>query len=99
MLFVILKLDEVILDRPIVRSFEPIECEFVGIGYWWSETQNRWDLERVTLFVVDYGLSLDDPKLERALGRLKWEITQQYANYGSQQEEIWLIAHQIARYV
>lgn len=67
-------------------------------GYWWSDEQAKWQQERVILLVVDYGSALDNAKLRQALGRLKQTIQRFYRQYGSVQEEVWLIAQRVTRY-
>lgn len=70
----------------------------VFAGYWWSDTKSKWDEERVVSFTVDYGLLLDERQLARTLGRLRQVIERRYAQYGSVQEEIWIIAQRVVRY-
>lgn len=71
----------------------------VYIGYWWSDKHRKWYRERVVLFLIDYGLNLEDESLSRALNRLKRAILKSYRACGSRQEEIWIIAERAQRLV
>lgn len=64
-------------------------------GYWWD---GEWNREGVALFVIDYGLPLETPRLEQAIRRLRQIIERRYRSYGSEQSEIWLVAQRVIRY-
>jgi len=68
----------------------------VFTGFWWSGS--NWVPDRVVLFIIDYALSLDDPRLSGVLGRLKRVIERRYTQYGNPQQEVWIIAQRATRY-
>jgi hypothetical protein len=69
--------------------------DMVFFGYWWEE---EWYREGVVLFIIDYDLPLDAPRLEQTLRRLRQIIERRYRNYECEQREIWLIAQRVLRY-
>lgn len=69
------------------------------IGKWWSPETGAWVPDHVSMFIIDYGTTLDDSALDRAVNRLKRAIQRRYAKFGSPQEEIWVIAQRAMRYM
>jgi hypothetical protein len=51
------------------------------------------------LLIVDYKISIGDPNysLMQTIAKLKEAILEAYRHYGSEQEEIWVVAHSITR--
>ena len=70
----------------------------VFAGYWWSETRSTWDAEHVLSCMIDDGFPLDNRPLARTLGRLRQVMAPRYAQYGSVQEDMWIIAQRVERY-
>lgn len=68
-------------------------------GYWWSDENSCWVDESNISFVIDFGLDFDSIKLPSTLEELKRTISDKYEQYGSRQEEIWVIAYSVKRYV
>lgn len=68
-------------------------------GYWWSSNLQRWIKDKILLFIVDYHFSPHDPILTDHLRELKNVINDAYRRYGSIQEEIWMVASPVRRYI
>lgn len=71
----------------------------VFYGFWWSHDKQCWVKDRIVLFIIDYHFYIDDPVLIRHLDELKSVISDAYTRYGSAQEEIWLVSHNIKRFI
>ena len=71
-------------------------------GYWWSTETSNWVQDKIVLLFVDYKISLGDPKapaIAEEITELKVKIHGFYERYGSPQEEVWVVAHPIMRYI
>lgn len=68
-------------------------------GYWWSDESNSWVEEYNMSFIIDFGLSFNSRSVPLILKELKNTIADLYKHYGSEQDEIWLIAQPVERYV
>jgi hypothetical protein len=66
-------------------------------GWWWSEQGREWISDDITLCIVDYHLTFDDPALSAQVRTLKQTIRKWYRYHGSPQEELWVVAHAVMR--
>jgi hypothetical protein len=57
--------------------------------------------DKIVLLLVDYQIALTDQRLSLAetVAALKAVILEAYQHYGSPQEEVWVVAHHVARQV
>lgn len=69
------------------------------LGYWWSDEATDFVEEYNISFVIDFGLSFNSQNLSPTLKELKDTIASLYKHYGSEQDEIWVIAQPVERYV
>lgn len=71
-------------------------------GRWWNDASGGggWASDKITLLIVDFRIRLTDhaASLTEKVAELKNTIHQAYAKYGRTQDEIWVIAHKVARY-
>jgi hypothetical protein len=71
-------------------------------GRWWNVGTPGigWVSDRITLLMVDFKIDLTNTRISLAetVGDLKNTVHQAYAKYGRPQEEIWVVAHKVARY-
>ena len=68
-------------------------------GYWWSEDRQCWVDDAIVLLIVDYRLPRGNPEesfLEH-LHRLKEKVESAYSDFGSPQEDVWIVTHRIDR--
>lgn len=68
-------------------------------GYWWSSQRQQWIRDKIVLFIIDYFCSPRDPVLTNHLRELKTSISNAYRRYGRAQEEIWIVASPVLRYI
>jgi hypothetical protein len=69
-------------------------------GYWRRTTRGKFLQENVVLFLIDYEHSLESQAMLDNLARMKQSLQGWYLEFtGKPQEEIWMVAHPIARVV
>jgi hypothetical protein len=65
-------------------------------GYWWSQRRKRWVPEGIAVFLIDYKVAQAAEVGEQVL-LLKRKLAEFYRESTNQQEEVWVVAHQILR--
>src|SRR4051794_23308667 len=87
-------------DRHIGLSGYTFTDPSASQGFWWSQTEMEWIEDPIVLLMIDYKISLDNPKYSLAdqIAELKQIIINSYKQYGSQQEEVWIVAQKLSRY-
>jgi hypothetical protein len=69
-------------------------------GYWRPSTRGNFMQENVVLFLIDYEQSLESQAMLDNLSQIKRFLQGWYAEFtGKAQDEIWIVAHPIARVV
>jgi hypothetical protein len=68
-------------------------------GFWWSDERDCWVDDCVVLLIVDYKVPRGNPgnSLLEHLDNLKKKIESAYSDFGSPQQEVWLVTHRIDR--
>jgi hypothetical protein len=100
--------------KEIIAHLDRLRRQRIGVdGYTYSDpgaffgrwrsvdpAQGGWVSDRITLLIVDFKIDLTDPKvsLSEKVTELKNTIHLAYGKYGRPQEEIWVVAHKVARY-
>jgi hypothetical protein len=69
----------------------------VFFGGWWDDRRKTWQRERVVSFIIDYKRELEE--MDEVLHLLKGNIARIYRDNGSVQDELWIIAQRVTRYV
>ncbi len=78
----------------------------IFFGHWWSDIgiegvpgiSKQSVVEPIVFFLIDYPAFAQEWELDEVLQLLKEEIFSIYAEYGSPQEEIWIVKQDIYRY-
>jgi len=68
-------------------------------GHYWSKENQKWYREGVVMFIVDYSERREEDEFVSAIDELAVCIVEAYENAGSHQEEIWIIAESVARFL
>ena len=68
-------------------------------GFWWSEQQGHWMEDALAIMMVDFATPSGAAKwsISGEMTKLKRFIAAAYRRNGSQQEEVWIVAHRITR--
>src|SRR5947208_315891 len=67
-------------------------------GYWRRSTRGKFLQENVVLFLIDYEHSLESQAMLDNLAQMKQFLQGWYVEFtGKPQDEIWMVAHPIAR--
>jgi hypothetical protein len=67
-------------------------------GYWRRSTRGALLQENVVLFLLDYHHNLESQAMVDNLAQLKRSLQEWYVEFtGAPQDEIWMVAHPIAR--
>jgi hypothetical protein len=76
---------------------EPLPAVFSG--FWWSENDQVWVNDELVLVTVDFQTPTGKAtfSISEEMKRLKQRIAEAYRRNGSQQEEIWIVAHRVTR--
>jgi hypothetical protein len=69
-------------------------------GVWW-DCEKEWVPDQIALLIVDYQQPDDVSRSSflQAIVRLKQAIFDRYAENGRPQDEIWVVAHQLMRFL
>ena len=73
-------------------------------GFWWNEqlgTSGDWEPDKIVLLIIDYQISPehDTYTVSEKLAELKRTIDEAYESNGSPQQDVWVIASTVERYV
>jgi hypothetical protein len=71
-------------------------------GYWWDDRRGCWVEDKIILLTVDYQISIGDPtarSISQQVSALKDVISKRYRRYGSEQDEVWIVASPVSRYL
>ncbi|HEX5445826.1 MAG TPA: hypothetical protein VFW87_18510 [Pirellulales bacterium] len=76
---------------------EPTPAVFTG--FWWSDEQSVWMEDGIVIMMIDFAMPSAGGKwsVSGEMTKLKRFITTAYRRYGSQQEEVWVVAHRVSR--
>lgn len=76
---------------------DPMPAVFTG--FWWSDDQRNWIEDAIAMMMID--LSPPAPgarfSISGEMTKLKRFIAGAYRRNGSQQEEVWIVAHRVTR--
>ena len=99
--------------KEIIAHLDRLRQENVGVdgytysdpsaftGRWWNTGAEGWVPDMISLLMIDFKIDLADPAVSLAekTGELKQTIRAAYAKYGRPQDEIWVIAHRVMRFL
>ena len=76
---------------------DPLPAVFTG--FWWSEEQRIWMEDAIVIMMVNFATPSGSAKfsISGEMTKLKRFISAAYRRSGSQQEEVWIVAHRVTR--
>jgi hypothetical protein len=71
----------------------------VFTGFWWSDAEQTWMDDGIVIMMVDFATPLGSTNwsVSGEMRKLKRFISAAYRRNGSQQEEVWIVAHCVTR--
>lgn len=78
---------------------EPLPAVFTG--FWWSDETQAWIDDGIVMMMIDFTAPSGGAKwsISGEMTKLKQFISAAYRRHGSQQEEVWIVAHRITRQI
>ncbi len=76
---------------------EPMPAVFTG--FWWSDEERAWVEDAIVIVMIDFARPSVGAKwsISGEMSKLKRFISAAYRRNGSQQEEVWIVAHRVSR--
>ena len=68
------------------------------LGCWWSDKQQDWDQEKVSIIIIDHDSGPEEPQFSQFLNELALEVHRCYQHYDCQQQEVLIAAHPVSGY-
>lgn len=76
---------------------DPMPAVFTG--FWWSDDQHIWMEDAIVIVMIDFSVPSPNARfsISGEMTKLKRFISAAYRRNGSQQEEVWVVAHRVTR--
>jgi hypothetical protein len=76
---------------------DPMPAVFTG--FWWSDDHAIWMEDAIAIVMIDFAAPAPSAtfSISGEMSKLKRFISSAYRRNGSQQEEVWIVAHRVTR--